>query len=337
VTEFAAVTARRFAVCIVTHDDAGDVAPCLESLAGLENPPAEVIVADCASGDASAAEARAWRGRLPLRVLELGENRGFAGGMNAALAAAGSPWILSLNADARPDPPFVERLLDCALGHPRWRVGAVTGRLLRFAEPGAPDRLDACGMRLTWTWRHLDRGAGEVDRGQLASAERVFGATGAAALYRRAALDDVAIDGQIFDERFHSFREDAELCFRLRERAWEVLYEPRARARHRRRSLPERRSAMPADVNFHSLKNRYLLRIDHQTAANLVFTLLPALTRDLMALAWVLTREPQSRRAYAWLWRRRAELLRHRRAVRARRTVGGRAIDRWFFSAGAAP
>jgi GT2 family glycosyltransferase len=185
-------------------------------------------------------------------------------------------------------------------------------------------------MRLSWTWRHFDRGSGEPDRGQLRTAERVFGATGAATLWRREALEDVAIGGQIFDERFHSFREDAELAFRLRERGWEILYEPAAVATHRRRVLPERRSALPAVVNMHSLKNRYLLRIDHQTLGNFLWTLPATLTRDLAALAWVLVRERSSLPAYGWLWHRRRELAAHRRLVQGRRTVPARAIGRWF-------
>jgi len=196
-------------------------------------------------------------------------------------------------------------------------------------ETGAR-RLDACGMRLTSNWRHLDRGSGEVDRGQLSRPEKVFGATGAASLFRREALDDAAVDGEVFDSRFHSFREDAELCFRLRERGWEVLYEPAALAEHRRFNLPERRSALPAFVNYHSLKNRYLLRIYHQTRANLLRTLLPTLVRDLAALGWVVLRERSSLAAYGWLWRHRAELLRRRRAIQARRTVPPWQVDRWF-------
>ncbi len=212
----------------------------------------------------------------------------------------------------------------------------MTGRLVRELPPasaGTPaplPQLDACGMRLSWTWRHFDRGSGEPDGGQYAAAERVFGATGAATLWRRAALDDVALAGEIFDERYHSFREDAELAFRLRERGWEILYEPAAVATHRRRVLPERRSALPPAVNLHSLKNRYLLRIDHQTAANFLWTLPATLTRDLAALAWVLLRERTSLPAYAWLWQRRRELARHRRLVQQRRTVPARAIGRWF-------
>jgi len=217
--------------------------------------------------------------------------------------------------------------LDGAAAHPGVRVGAVTGRLVR---PADPRRLDACGMRLTRNWRHLDRGSGEVDRGQLSVPERVFGATGAASLFRRAALDDVAVEGEIFDSRFHSFREDAELCFRLRERGWEVVYEPAALCEHRRFNLPERRSAMPAAVNFHSLKNRYLLRIYHQTGGNFLRTFFPALIRDVAALGWVLLRERSSLGAYGWLWRNRREIFRRRRIIQGRRTVPPRAINRWF-------
>lgn len=323
------------AVCIVTHNSAADLPGCLEAVVALEHRPLEIVVVDCASADGSAEVARRHAPPgLPFQAIALGENRGFTGGMNAALAASGSPWVLTLNADARPAPDYVSRLLARVAAHPEWRVGGVTGRLVRPARGDSPPLLDACGMRLTRTWRHLDRGSGEEDRGQLARAERVFGATGAASLFRREALDDTAVDGEVFDTRFHSFREDAELCFRLRERGWEILYEPSAVAEHRRFNLPERRSGMPAVVNYHSLKNRYLLRLYHQTGGNFLRTLPPTLVRDLMALAWVLLRERTSLPAYTWLWAHRGEILRRRRLLQARRTTPSAALDRWFFSAG---
>lgn len=319
------------AICIVIHDDAGDLPGCLESIAALRHRPLEIVVVDCDSRDGGLETARSHApAGIPFQAVALGANLGFAGGMNAAFSRTQAPWVLTLNADARPTPDYVTRLLERA--DPR--TGAVTGRLVRPPVGDQPDgkqRLDACGMYLTPNWRHLDRGSGEVDRGQLANPEKVFGATGAASLFRREALDDVAVEGEIFDSRFHSFREDAELCFRLRERGWEVIYEPAAVAEHRRFNLPERRSAMPAFVNLHSLKNRYLLRIYHQTGRNFVRTFFPTLIRDLAALGYVLLRERSSLAAYGWLWRHRAELFQRRRTIQGRKT---REIDRWFWIQG---
>ena len=212
----------RVAIAIVTHNSVGDLAACFQAIERLTCRPAELVVVDCASGDGSAAEAerlaRSLPEEIPAKVVPLAENLGFSGGMNEAFSRTSAPWILTLYADALPAPDYLDRLLERAAAHPDFQVGAVTGRLVRAGEN--PSVLDACGMRLTRTWRHLDRGSGEVDSGQYARAERVFGATGAASLFRRAALDDVAIGGEIFDPAFHSFREDAELCFRLRERDW---------------------------------------------------------------------------------------------------------------------
>jgi GT2 family glycosyltransferase len=332
------------AVAVVSHDSAADLRGCLDSVAGLDPPPEEVIVVDCASADGSAGVAERWRrehrGSLPLEIHPSSENLGFAGGMNEALARTRAPHVLSLNPDARPAPDYGARLLTRMErgipGRPEMRAGAVTGRLIRPAPEGgvSPPTLDACGMRLTPAWRHLDRGSGEPDRGRWDRPDRVFGATGAASLFRREALLDAAVDGEVFDPRFHSFREDAELAFRLHERGWEVLYEPRARCEHRRFNLPERRRSMPPEINRQSLKNRYLLRLYHQTAANFWKTLIPTLARDLMALGWVLTAERSSLPAYHWLWRNRWEILARRRMIQQRRRVPAAEIDRWFFTPG---
>ena len=331
----------RVAIAIVTHNAAGDLAACFQAIGRLNHRPLELVVVDCASRDGSAGEAERLApclpSEIPVRIVPLAENLGFAGGMNVAFSHTAAPWVLTLNADALPAPDYLDRLLERAAAHPNLSVGAVTGRLVRADDSGDPGNhppvLDACGMRLTRTWRHLDRGSGEIDSGQYSRAERVFGATGAASLFRRAALDDAIVegtDGAIFDPSFHSFREDAELCFRLRERGWEILYEPAATAVHRRFNLPERRSAMPPEVNRHSLKNRYLLRLYHQTGGNFWKTAIPTLGRDLLALLYALLRERSSLPAYAWLWRHRREILARRREIQARRTVPPRALDRWF-------
>jgi GT2 family glycosyltransferase len=325
------------AVCTVTHDDAEHLDGWARALAAVDGSglDLEVVVVDCASG----ADTRARLARLdlpwPTRVVLLDDNRGFAGGMNAAVEACspGARWILSLNPDARPDPAAIGALVE---SHRRWTarglaVGSVTGRLVRERVAGEPLRIDACGMRLSPSWRHFDRGSGAPDRGQYAVAEEVFGGTGAATLYDRAALADVAIEGAVYDADFHTFREDAELAFRLRERGWACVYEPTARLVHRRFNLPARRRRMSAFVNFHSLKNRYLLRLYHQTPLNVLTTLLTAQAREAVIVAAVLLRERSSIEAWRWLWRHRHRLRRRAAVIRARRTVPAREMERWFW------
>ncbi len=319
------------AVCIVTYNSAPDLPACLGAVASQDHRPLELVIVDCASSDDSLDVAR--RTETPgvhRQIVGLEANLGFSGGMNEAFRLTDAPYLLTLNADASPRPDFVRRLLDRMRQAPE-STGAVTGRLVRPPEPeNRQQLLDACGMVLTRSWRHLDRGSGEIDRGQYSEPCEVFGATGAATLYARAALDDVAVEGEIFDTAFHSYREDAELCFRFQERGWRVIYEPSAVAEHRRRVLPERRSQLPAMINRHSLKNRYLLRAYHQTRGNLLRTFLPATFRDLQALIYVLLVERSSLGAYSWLWRHRKTILARRRHLRRQRTASPTAVDRWF-------
>ncbi|MEM7586235.1 MAG: glycosyltransferase family 2 protein [Acidobacteriota bacterium] len=323
---------ERVAVCIVTYGSAADLQPCFATLAQQDHRPLDLVVVDCASTDGSAEVAR--QTDVPgvrKQVVALNENLGFAGGMNTAFRHTEADYLLTLNADTRPQPDFIRRLLERLLTTPR--CGAVTGRLVRSETSPGQRVIDACGMRLTPTWRHLDRGSGEPDTGQWNEAQEVFGATGAATLFAREALEDVAFEepeGEIFDTWFHSFREDAELCFRLQERGWRVIYEPAGVAEHRRRVLPERRSQLPSAINRNSLKNRYLLRAYHQTRGNFWRTLLPTAFRDLQALVYVLLFERTSLSAYTWLWRHRRQILERRRVLQQRRTRPPETVDRWF-------
>jgi GT2 family glycosyltransferase len=318
----------------VTRNCERDVGPFLAAIAAQDPPPDEIVVVDSGSSDDTLDAVARHAADLPLEVVPLSENVGYAAGMNVALERTRADWILALNADTRPEPGFLGALLGRARSHPELAIAAVTGRLRRFAEDGETPRLDACGMYLTPVWRHHDRGSGRPDDGRWERPERVFGATGAAVLLRREALDDVAVDGEAFAAEFHSYREDAELAFRLRERGWEILYEPSARAAHRRAVVPDRRRSQAPRVNYHSLKNRYLLRAYHQGLLNLVWTLPPTLLRDASAFAWVLLFERSSLPAYGWLWRNRRRILHRRRVLRARRTASWLRLELWFWTRG---
>jgi GT2 family glycosyltransferase len=316
---------------VVSHHHERTLAATMAGLAAQTLPPDRVLLIDNASADGSVAAARAGAGAMPLEVVANPENRGFAAAANQALRVTAGAWVLALNPDCRLEPDFLARLAAAVAGRPR--AGAATGLLLRGAGPqlAVEAAVDSAGIVVTASGRHLDRGSGAPLRGALLSPAWVFGATGAAALYRRTALDDVAYPGgEVFDEGFFSYREDADLAWRLQRRGWCCLYWPEARAAHGRGLRPEARRRGSPEVNRHSVRNRFLLRMANADwrwhLACFPFWLL----RDLAVVGACLTVERTSLPGLAEAWRLRRRQRARGRANAERAVVSGWAMARWF-------
>lgn len=300
-------------IVVVAHNDADDLPISLGSAAAQTGVTVETIVVDNASSDGSR-EAAA--GALPAaRIVALPENVGFAAGMNRGIAESAGRYVLALNPDCRLLPDFaavLARRLDA-----RRDAGSASGRIFRASGPGlaATDRLDSTGLYFTASGRHFDRDSGAPGQGRSLSEEEVFGTSGAAGFYRREALESAKISTGYFDADFFLYREDADLAWRLKRLGWSCLYVPGAVAYHRRRNLPERRRAMTQVANLHSVKNRFLLRINNETASHFAATCVPTLLRDLVVLGACLTLERSSLPAFSWLWRNRKRLWAKRREI----------------------
>ena len=317
------------AVTIVTYDSAAFLARCLDAVAAQTHAPREVVVLDNRSRDDSAAIARA-HGAVT-KLIESPDNTGFAGGQNRAIAATSTDWVLTLNPDVVLEPAFIATLAERA-ERPA-PLGTLCGKLLRLGPDGAPvvpPRIDSTGIVFTRSFRHLDRGSEEPDDGRYAAEEPVFGATAAAAMYRRAMIEDVSVEGEFFDEAFFAYREDADLAWRAQLLGWDCLYVPSALGYHVRRVLPERRADVPAMLNRHSVKNRFLMRVKNADAAVWRRCALPGLARDAAVLGGCLVREWSSLPAFADVARLYPRARRQRAVIQAKRRRDGAAIARWF-------
>ncbi|MFQ5718232.1 MAG: glycosyltransferase family 2 protein [Acidobacteriota bacterium] len=325
--------AERVAVHVLTHDSGPFLRPCLDGIRQQTRRPDAVRFIDCASTDGTADRLRTVCRRQPgIDFLPLAANRGYAGGHNAGLAAGDEELVLLLNPDVRLEARFIEEAVAVMNQHPQ--AGAVSGRLVRgdlhLDEVPGP-LIDSTGLVMTRTQRHRDRGAGQIDSGQFDQATEIFGASGAAPLYRRKMLEDIAIDGEIFDENFFAYREDVDLAWRARLMGWSAWYAPRARAVHRRRLRPGSRRRAPAFINRHSVKNRFLLRMKNQTWSNLGRTW-PGIGTDMLLIGWLLVAERSSLGGLAEAFAARRATWEKRRQIMARRRVRGWDVDRWFVS-----
>ena len=309
---------------IVTFNSADDIAACIAAVrAQTYQPDIEVLVGDNASIDDT------WTRVAGLTIsserVRFDRNMGFSAAHNALIRRSLGACYIALNPDVALSPTFVASVV--AVLEDDARVGSVSGKLIRRGPPGV---IDSTGIVMVASIRHLDRGADEPDRGQFDRDEDVFGASGAAAVYRRAMLDDIAIDGEYFDEDFFAYREDADLAWRAQWRGWRCRYVAGAVAVHGRRVTPERRADLPRAINRWSVRNRFLLRIKNQSGPHFRRFLAPSLVRDLQVVGYVLLREWSSIPGLldvARLWR---QTWRKRHHIMATRQLSEKAMQAWF-------
>jgi GT2 family glycosyltransferase len=205
----------------------------------------EVLLVDNGSSDESVACVRE---RFPqVRIVDLAENLGFAGGNDRGFREARAEHVVLLNNDTRVRAGWLAALVAAAEADPR--VGAVTSKLVFLDRP---DTIQNAGSLLLSDGSGADRGFEERDRGQYERREEVFAACGGAMLVKRRVLDDV---GDL-DETFFAYYEDTDLSWRMRLRGWRIVYEPAAVVEHVHAGTSEEWSPF---FTFHAFRNRLFM------------------------------------------------------------------------------
>ena len=237
-------------VAIVAFDDATELPACLKAVRGQGDAIGDVLVVDNASRDGSADAAALFGG---VEVVRNQTNIGYAAAMNQAFARTGAPFLLSLNADCVLAPGYVDACLDALATAPR--AAAATG-VLRLPD----GRIDSTGIDVTTAAvaRDRDRHAAAPDL-----SHDPFGVSGAAAMWRRAALEDLG--PAPWWEFLFVYWDDVELCWRLRDRGWTFVCASSAQATHARGSDTARAEFIEAQ----SFRNRLATVARHEGFAGL--------------------------------------------------------------------
>jgi len=211
----------RVSVIIPNWNTLKFLGPCLTSLREQTFQDFETILVDSGSTDDSLPFVA---GNFPeVRILALGENRGFSGAVNAGIRASEAEFVVLLNNDTEQDPAWLAELARAAENHPE--AGSFASKLMDFHDR---DTLDGAGDTLRKSGLPYRLGHGERDKEQFDKQVPVFGACAAAALYRREMLDDIGL----FDEDFFAYCEDGDLSFRAQLAGYGCLYVPGAIVYH---------------------------------------------------------------------------------------------------------
>ncbi|KQW53089.1 glycosyl transferase [Nocardioides sp. Root1257] len=199
-------------ILVPAHNEEASIESTVRYLETMLNYPSdkyEIIVVDDASTDRTAEILASLQGEYPdLRVVSIVKNRGKAQGFNVALAFARGDFLLSNDADTRPNPDALWQYLSYFEREGGQNVGAVTGNML-------------AANRTTLTaeaqQNELNSIIGLIKRSQM-SYGGLFAFSGANTMYRRQAVLDVG--------GWHAEQptEDIAIAWDMQSAGWRALF-----------------------------------------------------------------------------------------------------------------
>lgn len=267
------------------------------------------------------------------RIIYNNANVGYCKGHNQAISFGQGEYLLILNPDALITPTFIEEMVRAIrLDN---KVGIVAGKLLRIGESFDVDEIypvptiDSTGLIWKPNGRFFDRGAGDKDKGQYESMEYIFGACGAALFLRRSMLNDIAFEGQYFDEDFYFGQEDSDLSWRAQIAGWKAIYNPKAVAYHFRLVKPDYYARMPRWQRIHSMKNRFMIRIKNLSVLQFIKQAIYIISWDIVLMTYTLLYQPYALKGLYHLAVLMPRNVRKRRFINRSRRVLDKDICQW--------
>lgn len=306
--------AERVSIIIPNWNGKSYLMTCLPSVFAQTYPDFEVVIVDNASTDGSLE----WlRSEFPqVRLIANDRNLGFARANNLAIQATSAPYIATLNNDTQVEANWLRELVKGMSLHPQ--VGMVASKILYHETPHV---LDSAGIEVSRTGLAWNRGNRAHEDAREVEPYEVFGPSAAAALYRRAMLDEVGL----FDESYFAYYEDVDLAWRARLLGWRCLYVPTARVYHVHSATGRQGSAFK---RYLLARNKVWTTLKNYPAPAMWFNLPIIVLYDLVSDIYrmILERNLSPIRGQIAALARLPAVLRQRKAIQQRRRVPWNAL-----------
>ncbi len=282
----------------------GTLVSCSSSQSGV------IVVADNGSTDGSVEWVRL---NFPdVRIFELGENFGFAGGYNLALQQIDAEYFILVNSDIEVTPGWSRSLIEFMDSHPI--AAACQPKILSWSNRSHFEYAGAAGGFIDKYGYPFCRGRlfseTEADKGQYDDITEVFWTSGACMIIR----SEVWKKCGGFDPAFFAHMEEIDLCWRLLLAGYKLYYLPQSVVYHVGGGALPYNSPFKTYLNF---RNNLFLLYKNLPSSKLHSTLLKRKFLDgLSALFFLFSGKPGNIRA---IWKAHMDYYRGAKEMKLKR------------------
>ena len=254
---------KGFSIIIVTWNALEHLKKYLPSVAETDYPNFEIIIADNASDDGS----KEWiRSNYPdVKIASFDRNYGYCGGNNRAVPFATKEILLFLNNDVEVESNWLYAINEAFIEP---NVAAVQPKMKAFLNKDHFEYAGAAGGFIDKFGYPFCRGrlfdSVEPDHGQYDDTTYIFWASGAALAIRKDIFNDIGG----FDEDFEFHMEEIDLCWRLQNQGFQIVYAPKSIVYHLGGgSLPMQ---SPRKVFYNFRNSLYMLWKNYSTSSLII-------------------------------------------------------------------
>ncbi|MBE9191767.1 glycosyltransferase family 2 protein [Gloeocapsopsis crepidinum LEGE 06123] len=210
----------RVSIIIVNYNAGEVLVNCLKSIQRyIQSIRYEIIIVDNCSTDGSVALVKQ---NFPQLTIHKQENTGFGAGSNAGANLAQGEFLLFLNPDTLIKDDILFPLVELLEKEPKF--GVVGPKILNF-----DGTLQSSNHSVLSIWQEfLIKSKNNLDEENISTQSEVSFVTGAAFFIRKKIFK--LVGG--FDERFFMYFEDVDLCLRVKEQGWKIIYAPQVSLVH---------------------------------------------------------------------------------------------------------
>ncbi|PJE58213.1 MAG: hypothetical protein COU81_01940 [Candidatus Portnoybacteria bacterium CG10_big_fil_rev_8_21_14_0_10_36_7] len=260
---------------------------------------------------------------------------------NRAMKECHGKYIVLVCADVILDSKFIENAVNkCEINT---KIGVLQPKILKFDLKNSTvtksTTIDTTGFLIYKNGRIINRGHGDTDTNQFAEGQ-MFSYEGASPFFRKKALDDALINGELFDEDFVWMAEDIDLGWRLTNLGWLNYYSPDVISWHDRKTTKRissnkfdfirLRKSVPTNKRRLDFQNIILTYVKNLPWASLKKHFISIFLRQAQLMMYIILLEPTSISAFWGIIKKFPSILRKRHSLMQRIKISSDGLERWI-------